>query len=327
MGMGTPMGSWHVRNSRDDAQPPRRRNAEHIMDRDNHQHTDQGTRPPQEAEAPATESVEQYMRIHDYIERLREDKRPSPPGALAPEKVRAYQMAALLRSAAVDATAPDPVFVARLRSRIQHELAAMASTPPASNPLAGAEPQRPMRSNRAHGSVSRRALLGTGLGAAAAGLAAGAALGRSTEPALSGLQPSGALVPAGAGIWVAVAAVHDVPLGGIKHFATEAIVGYVRHTPSGFAALSGVCTHMGCLLQWNGAARTYDCPCHGGRFSEDGSPAPSSPVWYRPLAPIATRVQGSTVEVYLPPTADPSGEHLGATPAATGSDTGYQVGH
>jgi Rieske Fe-S protein len=298
------------------------------MDRDNHQHKDQDSRPPQEAEAPPTESVEQYMRLHEHIERLREDKRPSPPGALAPEEVRTYQMAALLRAAAPDAAAPDPVFVARLRSCIPQELAAVASTPPASNLPPVAEPQRHMRSNRAHGSVSRRALLGAGLGAAAAGLAAGAALGRRTEPSeptLSGQQPAGALVPAGAGAWVAVAAVHDIPLGGVKRFATEAIVGYLRHTPSGFAALSGVCTHMGCLLNWNGTARTFDCPCHGGRFAEDGSAAPSSPVWYRPLAPIATRVQGGNVEVYIPPTADPSGEYLGGNPAARRSEVGYQA--
>ena len=30
------------------------------------------------------------------------------------------------------------------------------------------------------------------------------------------------------------------------------------------------CPHMGCALKWNKQEHSWDCPCHGSRFSEEG---------------------------------------------------------
>lgn len=39
---------------------------------------------------------------------------------------------------------------------------------------------------------------------------------------------------------------------------------------SGYRAFSAVCTHLGCLVNWNSAEGNFSCPCHAATFDEDG---------------------------------------------------------
>lgn len=68
------------------------------------------------------------------------------------------------------------------------------------------------------------------------------------------------------------------PIDSVTYITDQQV--YIVHKPEGFYAVSAVCTHLGCITQWNPEADIIACPCHGSKFQSDGrkieGPAPRS---------------------------------------------------
>jgi glycine/D-amino acid oxidase-like deaminating enzyme/nitrite reductase/ring-hydroxylating ferredoxin subunit len=57
--------------------------------------------------------------------------------------------------------------------------------------------------------------------------------------------------------------------GAILRDGTTKLAAY-RDDEGELHVLSAVCTHLGCIVSWNGAEKSWDCPCHGSRFDITG---------------------------------------------------------
>ena len=64
----------------------------------------------------------------------------------------------------------------------------------------------------------------------------------------------------------------DIPSGDARIVSVDGkkIAAY-RDESGTLHRVSPVCTHMGCDVAWNPAEKSWDCPCHGSRFTPDGS--------------------------------------------------------
>lgn len=69
----------------------------------------------------------------------------------------------------------------------------------------------------------------------------------------------------------------------------------LQSKPGEYIALSAVCTHLGCVVQWQEAKGEFLCPCHGGRFSPTGTVLGGPPP--RPLEMLPVAVNGDQLQV------------------------------
>jgi glycine/D-amino acid oxidase-like deaminating enzyme/nitrite reductase/ring-hydroxylating ferredoxin subunit len=71
--------------------------------------------------------------------------------------------------------------------------------------------------------------------------------------------------------------------------AQDGKIAICRDRQGGLHAVSPVCTHLACDVAWNTAEQSWDCPCHGSRFSPDGRVINGPAVSNLAPKPIPTR--------------------------------------
>lgn len=213
----------------------------------------------------------------DPIEAILADR--AYPDALVndADEVDALAMAIELRAARPGSGHPDETFVANLRRQLT---------------------EHPAPTSRS-ALVSRRTAL-VGAAGAVAGAAAAAVVAVETRsstdaPQTATLQPSD-------GRWTPVATIHDVVAATILPISNADVRAFVSlRADNSPVAVSGVCTHQGCLLRANSVAKRLECPCHNTAFAMDGTllyhQLPQAPT-HLPL--LQLRQVGETIEAFLP---------------------------
>jgi cytochrome b6-f complex iron-sulfur subunit len=87
-------------------------------------------------------------------------------------------------------------------------------------------------------------------------------------------------------------------VGGFKTFTVNSTPIIVFRTgQTTFKALSLVCTHQGCNIDWVNSSMQFQCPCHGSKFDKDGNviQGPAS----RNLQSFRTEYKSDTNEVVI----------------------------
>lgn len=62
--------------------------------------------------------------------------------------------------------------------------------------------------------------------------------------------------------------VTDFKVGEIVAFRKERA--FILRTERGFLAISAICPHLRCIVNWNEMLKKFECPCHGAKFNQNG---------------------------------------------------------
>ncbi|MDH4265246.1 MAG: Rieske (2Fe-2S) protein [Deltaproteobacteria bacterium] len=86
----------------------------------------------------------------------------------------------------------------------------------------------------------------------------------------------------------------EIPVGTAKEIPLNNIPAIIINRPDkGFVALSRVCTHLGCLVEYYKIQNKLICPCHGALFDLEGNVVSGPPP--RPLLKFPIKVESESI--------------------------------
>jgi cytochrome b6-f complex iron-sulfur subunit len=88
----------------------------------------------------------------------------------------------------------------------------------------------------------------------------------------------------------------DIKPGESRTFSLGGEAAVIIRTLSGeVAAFSAVCTHLGCIVQWQKENQQFHCPCHGGIFAATGEVLKGPPP--RPLKRLTISIHNGSITI------------------------------
>ncbi len=88
----------------------------------------------------------------------------------------------------------------------------------------------------------------------------------------------------------------EIPAGEAREIPLNSTPSLIINRPGiGFIALSRVCTHLGCLVEYDRIRNRIICPCHGAIFDLEGNVLSGPPP--KPLPKLPLKVEGDSIVI------------------------------
>lgn len=89
----------------------------------------------------------------------------------------------------------------------------------------------------------------------------------------------------------------ELPLGQAKEIVVSKKPVFVVHEKDGYKVFSGICTHLGCIVRWEGDKHRFYCPCHKGIYDENGNVIGGPPP--RPLDQFVVKMEHKLIYIQV----------------------------